>query len=64
MSRTLNSGGLSLGPSAFYFRDKAAQCRRLAKEILYRNDPAIDALLALAAEFDAKAAEVERGVSN
>lgn len=53
-----------MGPSAFYFRDKAAQCRRLAKEILYRNDPAIDALLALAAEFDAKAAEVERGVSN
>lgn len=50
--------------SAFYFRDKAAQCRRLAKGIMYRNDPAIDALLALAAEFDAKAAEAERGVSN
>lgn len=42
--------------SSTYFREKAAQCRRLAKVILTKNDPAIAALLALADEFDARAA--------
>ena len=40
---------------ADYFRDKAAQCRRLAAAITNHNDPAIAALLALAVEFEAKA---------
>ena len=38
-----------------YFLGKAAQCRRLAQEILVKNDPAIATLLALAAEFEGKA---------
>jgi hypothetical protein len=38
-----------------YFRGRAAQCRRLAQEILARNDPAIATLLAMAAEFEGKA---------
>jgi hypothetical protein len=37
-----------------FFLGKAAQCRRLAQEILAKNDPAIGALLAMAAEFDGK----------
>lgn len=40
-----------------YFREKAAQCRRLAGNIL--GDPACEALLRLADEFDAKAAMYE-----
>lgn len=36
-----------------YFREKAAQCRRLAGYIL--GDPAAEALLRLADEFEAKA---------
>jgi hypothetical protein len=40
-----------------YFREKAAQCRRLAGYIL--GDPAAEALLRLADEFDAKAALYE-----
>ncbi len=40
-----------------YFREKAAQCRRLAGYIL--GDPAGEALLRLADEFDAKAALYE-----
>jgi hypothetical protein len=44
-----------------YFREKAAQCRRLANGILNQHDPAVDAFLAMAAEFDARAAEAERG---
>jgi hypothetical protein len=38
-----------------YFLSKTAQCRRLAGEILAKNDPAIETLLALAAEFERKA---------
>lgn len=41
-----------------YCRERASQCRRLAKTITARGDPAINALLALAAEFDAKAAAI------
>ena len=37
-----------------YFRDKAAQCRRLAANIVC--DPTAEALLRLADEFEAKAA--------
>jgi hypothetical protein len=40
---------------ADYFREKAAQCRRLAAAITNQNDPAVAALLALAVEFEAKA---------
>lgn len=40
-------------------RRKAAQCRRFAEAITARDDPAINALLALAAEWDAKAIEAE-----
>jgi hypothetical protein len=40
---------------ADYFREKAAQCRRLAAAITHQNDPAVAALLALAVEFEAKA---------
>ena len=36
-----------------YFREKAAQCRRLAENIV--GDPTAEALLRLAVEFDAKA---------
>ena len=39
---------------ADYFREKAAQCRRLAATV-NQNDPAVAALLALAVEFEAKA---------
>ena len=37
-----------------YFREKAAQCRRLAANIV--GDPTAEALLRLAEEFEAKAA--------
>ena len=37
-----------------YFREKAAQCRRLAESIV--GDPTSNALLRLAEEFEAKAA--------
>jgi hypothetical protein len=40
-----------------YFREKAAQCRRLDGYII--GDPAAEALLRLADEFDAKAALYE-----
>ena len=42
-----------------YWRERAAQCRRLANTITARDDPAIKALLALAAEFNAKAMAIE-----
>jgi hypothetical protein len=45
--------------SAVYFRQKAEQCRRLAKGMLTRNDPAVLALQALAVEFDHKATALE-----
>jgi hypothetical protein len=47
--------------SVLYFRQKAAQCRRLANGVLNQNDPVVKAFLAMAAEFDAKALEAERG---
>jgi len=47
--------------SVLYFREKAAQCRRLANGIINQNDPAVDGFLAMAAEFDLKAAEAEHG---
>jgi hypothetical protein len=37
-----------------YFREKAAQCRRMAQNII--GDPTAEALLRLAEEFEAKAA--------
>ena len=40
------------------FIEKAAQCRRLAAGITVPGDPAIGALLALADEFEAKAADL------
>jgi hypothetical protein len=42
-------------PSSGYFLAKAAQCRRLVSEILAKDDPAIQNLLAMAAEFEGKA---------
>ncbi|ACA15308.1 hypothetical protein M446_0750 [Methylobacterium sp. 4-46] len=44
---------------AAYFREKAEQCRRLAKHLYNQNDPAVAALTAMAAEFDADAAAIE-----
>ena len=38
-----------------YLRRKAPQCRRLAAEFLDQNDPAVKNLIALAADFDARA---------
>lgn len=38
-----------------YFRAKVEQCRRMAGAITRRDDPAIDALIKLAAELEAKA---------
>jgi hypothetical protein len=45
--------------SAHYFRDKAAQCRRLSKHITDREVAAM--LFALASEFDAQASAVDAG---
>ena len=51
--------------SSAYFLAKAEQCRRLADTIFTVNDPAVDVLHALAAEFEAKAIELEaRGASS
>jgi len=59
--------------SANYFREKAAQCRRLAATIINQNDPAVSNLMAMADEFaskavaaDAEAVEtaVEKGAAN
>ena len=41
-------------PTADYFREKAAQCRRLADGV-DQNDPVAASLLAMAVEFEAKA---------
>jgi hypothetical protein len=41
--------------SVLCLREKAAQCRGLANGIMSQQDPAEEALLALAAEFEAKA---------
>jgi hypothetical protein len=45
--------------TADYFRQKADQCRRLAKSILIRDDPTAAGLHALAVEFDSQAALIE-----
>ena len=47
-----------------YYLGKSEQCRRLAKEILGRNNPAIATLLAMAAAFEAKAIEIAIQESN
>jgi len=41
--------------TADYYRQKAAQCRRLAGALINQDDPVVAALLALAVEFEAKA---------
>jgi hypothetical protein len=41
--------------TADYFRQKAAQCRRLAEGIGNQNDPVVGNLLTLAVEFEARA---------
>jgi hypothetical protein len=41
--------------TADYYRQKAAQCRRLAGSLINQDDPVVAALLALAVEFEAKA---------
>src|SRR3954452_13978618 len=46
------AGGME---TADYFRQKAAQCRRLAEGIVNQNDPVVATLLALAVEFEARA---------
>ena len=46
--------------SADDYRERAAQCRRLAAAITALDDPAIPALLEIALEWDAKAAEATR----
>jgi hypothetical protein len=43
--------------SSTYLLNKADQCRRLAAAITARDDPAVASLLALSAEFEAKARE-------
>jgi hypothetical protein len=50
-------GGRALGimETADYFRQKAAQCRRLADGIINRDDPAIANLMTLAVEFEVRA---------
>jgi hypothetical protein len=46
--------------SSGYFLDKAEQCRRLADALGVRDDAAVAALRALAAEFEAKAIETAK----
>jgi hypothetical protein len=46
-----------LATAVVYFRQKARQCRRLARQIGTRSgDPVVASLIALAVEFDSKAA--------
>ena len=40
--------------TAEYFREKAAQCRRLAAAIANQDDPVVANLLAMAVEFEAR----------
>jgi hypothetical protein len=47
-------------PIAQYYRDKAAQCRRLANALPRTSDPVARRLRDMAAEFDAKALEAEK----
>jgi hypothetical protein len=46
--------------SAAYFRKKATQCRRLADTIVDQDDPAVQGLLRLAEEFEARVAPRKR----
>jgi hypothetical protein len=46
--------------NAEFFRRKAQQCRRLAASLTNQTDPAVARMLALAAEFDARAGIAER----
>ncbi len=39
-----------------YFRQKAAQCRRLAASVMNQNDKAVATLMAMAHDFEARAA--------
>jgi hypothetical protein len=48
--------------TAAYFREKAVQCRRLAGHIVLDGDSAKAELLAMAREFEAKAAAIEARV--
>jgi hypothetical protein len=41
--------------NADYYRQKAAQCRRLADALINQDDPVVAAMLALAMEFETKA---------
>jgi hypothetical protein len=52
-----------MAQNAAYFREKAEQCRRLARSILTRNDPTAASLSAMAAEFDAQATAAEASVA-
>lgn len=45
--------------TAQYFREKAAQCRRLSETMINQADPAAARLVALAEEFEAKAKALE-----
>ena len=44
---------------AVYFTEKAAQCRRIASHIANPNDCAVAALIAMAEEFEARAAALD-----
>ena len=46
--------------TADYFRQKPAQCRRLAGAVVNQNDPVVANLLAMAVEFEAKAVALSR----
>ena len=46
--------------SAVYFRENAAQCRRLATSIADQNGRAVKQLAEMAVEFEAKAEQAER----
>jgi hypothetical protein len=41
--------------NADYYRKKAAQCRRLARQMINQDDPVAINLVALAVEFEGKA---------
>jgi hypothetical protein len=45
--------------TAYFYRDKAARCRRLAEGLLNPEEPVVPKLLALAEEFEAKAIALE-----
>jgi hypothetical protein len=46
--------------SAAIFRQRAEQCRRLARALSVRKDPTVTSLEALAVEFEAKALRCSR----